>query len=324
MCVNSIKVKYCEKHNCSYVQRGSSDRMHCRECTNERNRNTVRSQKAKENKREYDRNYGLKKRLENPDVLKQAQDKYKQTNKYRDWKISQLSITSSNIYCIRCNNNRVFNNDHCVDCSKLLYIINNHDYISACKHCNKEYGLDVKISNSGKVFQLNKYCSVECNNDYITIKKQTNIINLKLWVKSIKGTLQYKLMQRDRRTNGTHKRRVIKRGNKYQVIHRHILFKRFNYICQGCNVKCLYPNGINYNQDNCATIDHIKPISKGGDHTYDNTQLLCRKCNWMKRDNEKYFEHKQRAQQMELQFDLIMVKHGTGEQLALFEQGHGA
>jgi uncharacterized Zn ribbon protein len=51
MCVNSIKVKHCEKHNCSYVQRGSSDRMHCRECTNERNRNTVRSQKAKENKR---------------------------------------------------------------------------------------------------------------------------------------------------------------------------------------------------------------------------------------------------------------------------------
>lgn len=313
MCVNSIKVKYCEKHNCSYVQRGSSDRMHCRECTNERNRNTVRSQKAKENKREIDRNYQAKKRLENPDVLKQAKEKYKQTDKYRDWKISQLSITLSNIYCIRCNNNRVFNNDYCVDCNKLLHIINNHDYISICKHCNKEYGLDVKISNIGKVFQLNKFCSVNCN-------KQSKINTQTLY----KTTDAYKELKRERKRNGTHKKRVIKKGSKYQLIYRRILFQRFNYVCQGCNVKCVHPNDTNYNQDNCATIDHIKPISKGGDHTYVNTQLLCRKCNSIKRDNEKYFEHKQRAKQMELQFDLTVVKHGTGEQLALFEQGHGA
>ena len=84
MCVNTIKVKYCEKHNCSYVQRGSSDRMHCRECTNERNRNTVRSQKAKENKRDYDKKYAIKKRLENPDVLKQAQEKYRKSQKGKE------------------------------------------------------------------------------------------------------------------------------------------------------------------------------------------------------------------------------------------------
>lgn len=308
MCVNTIKVKYCEKHNCSYVQRGSSDRMHCRECTNERNRNTVRSQKAKENKREIDRKYQAKKRLENPDVLKQAQEKYKQTDKYRDWKISQLSITSSNIYCIRCNNNRVFNNDHCVDCSKLLHIINNHDYISICKHCNKEYGLDVKISNSGKVFQLNKYCSIQCNNDRIVYLR-----------KKERKLYRYKYGK-----NSSHKKRVLKFGSKYENVRRDLLFKRFNYICQGCNVKCIHPNKHNYNNDNCATLDHIIPVSKKGEHTYINTQLLCRKCNSNKRDNEKYFEHKQRAKQMELQFDLTMIKHGTGEQLALFEQGHGA
>ena len=84
MCLSNNNVKYCIKHNCSYVQRGSSDRMHCRECTNERNRNTVRSQKAKENKRQYDKNYAIKKRLENPDLLKLAQEKYKQTDKYQE------------------------------------------------------------------------------------------------------------------------------------------------------------------------------------------------------------------------------------------------
>ena len=312
MCVTTIKVKYCEKHNCSHVQRGSSDRMHCRECTNERNRNTVRSQKAKENKREIDRNYQAKKRLENPDVLKQAQQKYyysekgKERNNY--YKLKYNEGKHSVIYCIRCNQNRVYNNDYCNDCTKLLQIINNYDYISVCKHCNKEFGLDVKISNYGKVFQLNRYCSIKCNNDRIVYLR-----------KKERKLYRYKYGK-----NSSHKKRVLKFGSKYENVRRDLLFKRFNYICQGCNVRCIHPNKHNYNNDNCATLDHIIPVSKKGEHTYINTQLLCRKCNSNKRDNEKYFEHKQRAKQMELQFDLTMVKHGTGEQLALFEIGLGS
>lgn len=309
MRVSPNELKVCEKHNIVYTNWGNGNRRRCVECVKEYNKLPHRLEK----KREIDRKYQAQKRLENPDALKQAQEKYHNSEKYRDYKISQLSITMSNLYCIRCNINRVYNDDYCNDCSKLLHIINNHDYISVCKHCNKEYGLDVKISNYGKVFQLNKFCSVDCN-------KQSKI-NSKILYKT---TDVYKELKRERRRNGTHKKRVIKKGNKYQLIYRRILFQRFNYVCQGCNVKCVHPNDINYNDDNCATIDHIKPISKGGDHTYINTQLLCRKCNSIKRDNEKYFEHKKRAKQMELQFDLMMIKHGVGEQLALFEQGHGA
>ena len=309
MRVSPNEIKVCDKHNVVYTIWGSKNKRRCVECVREYNKLPHRLEK----KRVLDKEYQAKKRMENPDVLKEAKEKYKQTDKYRDWKISQLSITCSNIYCIICNNNRVYNNDYCNDCSKLLHIKNNHGYISLCKHCNKEFGLDVKISNYGKVFQLNKYCSVQCNKD-------SKINNEILY----KTTDKYKELKRERKRNGTHKKRVINKGNKYQLIFRRTLFGIFNYVCQGCNVKCVYPNDINYNDDNCATIDHIKPISKGGDHTYVNTQLLCRKCNSIKRDNEKYFEHKQRAKQMELQFDLTMVKHGTGEQLALFEQGHGA
>lgn len=306
MCVNSINVKYCQKHDCSYVQRGSSDRMHCRECTNERNRNRVRSQKAKENKREYDRNYGLKKRLENPDVLKQAQDKYKQTDKYRDWKISKLTITFSNIYCIRCNNNRVYNSDYCVDCSKLLHIINNYDYISVCKHCNKEYGLDVKINNLGKVFQLNRYCSVECNekSKKITYKKNAKIYRQK-------RNEIYGKIREDKQWARIY-------GIKYEPIIRRIVFRKHKYICTSCGVKCLHPNKENYNQSNAATLDHIIPKSKGGSHTYDNVTLLCRSCNTIKSD-KIVKDFKNNHNQMELQFDLTMIKHSAGEQLALFK-----
>ena len=313
MRVNPNEIKLCEKHNVAYTNWGNGNKRRCVECVREYNKLPHRLEK----KREIDRKAQARKRLQNPDVLNEIQRKYRESIKYRDWKISQLSITFSNIYCIRCNNNRVYNDDYCNDCNKLLHIINNHDYISVCKHCNKEYGLDVKISNYGKVFQLNRYCSVQCNND----SKKENYINYK---KEYKKTEAFKKMHTERKRNGTFRKRVIISGNKYEFIIRRVLFQRFNYICQGCNVKCVHPNDTNYNQNNCATIDHIKPISKGGNHTYDNTQLLCRKCNWMKNDNEKYFEHKQRAKQMELHFDLTMVKHGTGEQLSLFEQGYGA
>lgn len=33
-----------------------------------------------------------------------------------------------------------------------------------------------------------------------------------------------------------------------------------------------------------AVLDHIVPISKGGPHTYSNTQCLCRDCNLKKSD----------------------------------------
>ena len=119
MRVSPNEVKVCEKHNVIYTNWGNGNRRRCVECVKEYNKLPHRLEK----KREIDRKYQANKRLDNPDVLKEAQEKYHNSEKYRDWKISQLSITSSNIYCIRCNNNRVFNNDYCNDCNKLLHII---------------------------------------------------------------------------------------------------------------------------------------------------------------------------------------------------------
>jgi len=302
MCVSNNNVKYCIKHDCSYVQRGSSNRTHCRECTNERNRNTVRSQKAKENKRQYDKNYAIKKRLENPDLLKLAQEKYKQTEKGRDWKIRNAYVKSSHIYCIKCNIKRVYNNDYCSECVDVLRIIKNHDFISVCKHCNKEYGLDVKISNYGKVFQLNKYCSIDCNNERkIHLKKYHKI-------KSRKHRSKHKRIKED-------KQWAKKYGNKYEPISRMIVYRKHQYICTSCGVKCVHPNKDNYNQSNAATLDHIIPKSKGGSHTYDNVTLLCRSCNTIKSD-KILLDYKRNIGQIEIEFTSY-IPQGSQLQLQL-------
>lgn len=50
------------------------------------------------------------------------------------------------------------------------------------------------------------------------------------------------------------------------------IWKRDGYICQNflCSTKVT---------DTTATVDHIKPIWKGGTDKRDNLQTLCRKCN---------------------------------------------
>lgn len=310
MCLNDIKVKFCVKHNCNYSQYGNSNIFRCSECKKESNRNAYKNISAEKliKKREAGKISQKNRRLVNREMFVKNENKYRQSDKFRDNKIKNAKVKFCNIYCLKCNEHRVYDSDYCNDCNKILFIINNYDYTSICKHCDKEYGLDVKIDNHGKVFQLNNYCSIECNNE----GKSKRILNNK---KQYKKTESYKNMKR----NGSHKKRVITKGNKYEDIRRNVLFRRFNYICQGCNVKCVHPNGVNYNDNNCATIDHIKPVSKGGNHTYDNTQLLCRKCNTMKGNNEKYFEYKQKAKQIELQFDLNIHEAKTAKQLSFFE-----
>ena len=293
MCVSNNNIKYCTKHNCSYVQRGSSDRMHCRECTNERNRNTVRSQKAKENKREIDRIYQAKKRLESPDVLKKAQEKYKQTDKYKHrinyYKFKNKEGQYSNIYCIECNDVRVYGDKLCSKCKLIKKYTDAYNYTSVCKHCNKEYGIETKLKNLGNIAQLNNYCSIECNQQ---LKKITKKKNAKIHRRTRND--KYGRIREDKQWAKIY-------GNKYEPINRTIVYRKHNYICTSCNVKCLHPNNLNYNQSNAATLDHIIPKSKGGSHTYDNVTLLCRSCNIIKGD-KILKQFKKNQSQLELQF----------------------
>jgi hypothetical protein len=62
------------------------------------------------------------------------------------------------------------------------------------------------------------------------------------------------------------------------------VYNRFSGVCSCCKIKCSKPTVLSLPSE--ATIDHITPISKGGTHTWDNVQLLCRECNTAKRDKD--------------------------------------
>jgi len=285
MRVSPDKIKICEKHLIPYTNIGNKNKRYCKQCRME----YYKSPERLKIKREHDRKYVLKKKIINPDSLKQAQEKYRNSEKGKEknnnYKLQYNQGKHSNLYCIKCNENRVYGNNYCDDCDKILHVINNYDYISLCKHCNKEYGLDVKISNIGKVFQLNRYCSIECN------KESSKIIITK----------NRKIYNRKHRRIRDDKEMAKLYGIKYEHINRTLVYRKHNYICTSCNVKCVHPNKDNYNQSNAATLDHIIPKSKGGSHTYDNVTLLCRSCNTIKSD-KMFADYKIKQSQLELEF----------------------
>lgn len=240
-------------------------------------------------KRELDRIYSLKRRVENPDALKQAQEKYRLTLKYKErknyYKYKSNEGKFSNLYCIECNDVRLYGDKICDKCKVSKRYIAAYDYISICRHCNAEFGIETKLKNLGNVHQLNNYCSIECNKQSkkITIKRHQKINRHK-----------YKRIRDDKQWAKIY-------GNKYEPISRKIVYRKHNYICTSCNVKCVHPNKDNYNQSNAATLDHIIPKSKGGSHTYDNVTLLCRSCNTIKSD-KILTQFKRNQSQLELQF----------------------
>jgi 5-methylcytosine-specific restriction endonuclease McrA len=82
--------------------------------------------------------------------------------------------------------------------------------------------------------------------------------------------------------NRSHDRRLNKCKKREYSITLKKLYKKYDGVCQGCGYKMTFD--IDPNDDLYPSIDHIIPISKGGNHSWDNVQLMCRRCNYMKSD----------------------------------------
>lgn len=88
--------------------------------------------------------------------------------------------------------------------------------------------------------------------------------------------------KRIRRNAKRHKRRALEKsaGGSYNVKEIRNLYESQNGKCTICGLQF----------DNCVKyeIDHIMPISKGGNNSIKNIQLLCRACNLIKSNKYPY------------------------------------
>ena len=120
-----------------------------------------------------------------------------------------------------------------------------------CKNCGKEFCLELSDYHS------EIYCSEQC-------QKRC-----------------HDRIKRDKRI------RRIKTREMDPDITLEKLYARDNGVCYLCGITCDWTDGQTIDGQFVAgetypSIDHVKPISKGGTHTWDNIKLACRHCNTVK------------------------------------------
>lgn len=92
--------------------------------------------------------------------------------------------------------------------------------------------------------------------------------------------------QRQRRANGTaispgnHRARALRFGVEYEYVDRRRVFNRDRWRCGICRHRV--DKRLKYPHPRSASLDHIVPMSKGGGHTYLNTQCGHLDCNLRK------------------------------------------
>lgn len=88
---------------------------------------------------------------------------------------------------------------------------------------------------------------------------------------------------------GRHRKRARRHGVRYTSVKRVFIFERDRWRCQLCGCRVRTYRGERYSgavmrqrPADEATIDHIVPVSGGGDHVESNLQTACRACNTRK------------------------------------------
>jgi 5-methylcytosine-specific restriction endonuclease McrA len=147
-----------------------------------------------------------------------------------------------------------------------------------CTKCNIEKTIDMFFKDVSKKSGVKPYCK-DCDKKYI---RSTDAI-LRGRIKS-KGYVTPNKADNDKRYRLTELGRVNKfrcKSKRRNAIGQHTLSsKELNKIYNSFENKCAYCNST----DN-ITLDHVIPVSKGGNTTIDNIILACRSCN-CKRGNK--------------------------------------
>jgi 5-methylcytosine-specific restriction endonuclease McrA len=125
----------------------------------------------------------------------------------------------------------------------------------------------------------------QCSRDHYAANKERYKENNLRWIAENKE--QYIAYRNEwSRINGSgHRARAKRFGVRYVHINKTAIFERDKWICGLCGD--LVDKTIPWPDLLCATLDHIIPMSRGGDHIHSNVQLAHFCCNLLKRDKEE-------------------------------------
>lgn len=154
-----------------------------------------------------------------------------------------------------------------------------------CQHCGRVF----------RVFpgrQDQKACSRACANNLRIGQRLSRVLHKRacrrcgaeFMAKQSRVSACDKCRRREHRSISKGVRRAKMRGVNAESVNPLKVFARDGWRCQLCNGAT--PGRLRGTlEPNAPELDHIVPISKGGSHTYANTQCACRRCNGVKGAN---------------------------------------
>lgn len=81
-----------------------------------------------------------------------------------------------------------------------------------------------------------------------------------------------------RKASWSSRNALRKKATSISVVNPFVVFTRANWKCESCGRKLSRKKRGTFGPD-APEIDHILPLSKGGEHSYSNTRSICRSCN---------------------------------------------
>lgn len=123
----------------------------------------------------------------------------------------------------------------------------------------------------------------EYKKKHYAANKETILANNRAWGEANKERMTEYKNEWSRQHGGGHRGRAKRFGVIYTSINKIAIFKRDNWICGICGVAI--DKTIPWPDPLAATLDHIIPMSRGGDHVVENVQASHWVCNLTKRDS---------------------------------------
>lgn len=165
----------------------------------------------------------------------------------------------------------------CTKCKEELQLDNFYGTASKCKPCHKAYTRSWQKANPDKV------------------RKYTKKSNKKSWQKQKEDKdylLKKQLYRQATREKRTERAKVWNQNNKLKYqnnvrtshLKRKAILNSQTFVISERELKALYASACAFcSSKDDITMDHIIPISRGGNHSIGNIQPLCRKCNSRKK-----------------------------------------